>query len=674
MVGEKLYFKGKMGKRFKVVSPFTPKGDQPKAIRELSRGIKEGLKYQTLLGITGSGKTYTIAKVIEAVQKPTLVISHNKVLAAQLYHELKNFFPNNAVEYFISYYDYYQPEAYIPSRDIYIEKDCSINPVIDRMRHSATVSLLTRPDTIIVSSVSCIYGLGSPEHYRELSLRFTVGEEIDRDEVLRKLVTLGYERSSYEVRAGIFKVRGDTIDIYPADQEDHFIRVELFGDEVERITMHDYFNQKVLKEFDSYTVYPASHYATPYQQILRAVEGIERELEERIEYFLSQGKELEARRIEQRTRYDIELLLEIGHCKGIENYSRHLDGRKPGQPPYTLLDYFPDDFLVIIDESHVTIPQIKAMWRGDRARKYNLIEHGFRLPSAYDNRPLNFEEFLERVPQAIFVSATPGEFELSVSEKVVEQIIRPTGLLDPIVEVRPTEGQIDYLLSEIRERVRRNKRVLITTLTKRSAEELTNYLLEKGVKAKYMHSEIDSVERVEIIRGLRSGEFDVLVGVNLLREGLDLPEVSLVAILDADKEGFLRSKTALIQTMGRAARNVNGKVILFADKMTKAMKEAIEETERRRRIQEEFNKKHGITPKTVKREIESSIIEDAGLSALFRLKKKGVEKVPRSEEELLAEIERLTKEMKEAAKNWEFERAAELRDRIKELRKLLLPA
>ena len=674
MVGEKLYFKGKMGKRFKVVSPFTPKGDQPKAIRELSRGIKEGLKYQTLLGITGSGKTYTIAKVIEAVQKPTLVISHNKVLAAQLYHELKNFFPNNAVEYFISYYDYYQPEAYIPSRDIYIEKDCSINPVIDRMRHSATVSLLTRPDTIIVSSVSCIYGLGSPEHYRELSLRFTVGEEIDRDEVLRKLVTLGYERSSYEVRAGIFKVRGDTIDIYPADQEDHFIRVELFGDEVERITMHDYFNQKVLKEFDSYTVYPASHYATPYQQILRAVEGIERELEERIEYFLSQGKELEARRIEQRTRYDIELLLEIGHCKGIENYSRHLDGRKPGQPPYTLLDYFPDDFLVIIDESHVTIPQIKAMWRGDRARKYNLIEHGFRLPSAYDNRPLNFEEFLERVPQAIFVSATPGEFELSVSEKVVEQIIRPTGLLDPIVEVRPTEGQIDYLLSEIRERVKRNERVLITTLTKRSAEELTNYLLEKGVKAKYMHSEIDSVERVEIIRGLRSGEFDVLVGVNLLREGLDLPEVSLVAILDADKEGFLRSKTALIQTMGRAARNVNGKVILFADKMTKAMKEAIEETERRRRIQEEFNKKHGITPKTVKREIESSIIEDAGLSALFRLKKKGVEKVPRSEEELLAEIERLTKEMKEAAKNWEFERAAELRDRIKELRKLLLPA
>ncbi|RKQ63480.1 excinuclease ABC subunit B [Thermovibrio guaymasensis] len=663
-----------MGKRFKVVSPFTPKGDQPKAIRELSRGIKEGLKYQTLLGITGSGKTYTIAKVIEEVQKPTLVISHNKVLAAQLYHELKNFFPNNAVEYFISYYDYYQPEAYIPSRDIYIEKDCSINPVIDRMRHSATVSLLTRPDTIIVSSVSCIYGLGSPEHYRELSLRFTVGEEIDRDEVLRKLVTLGYERSSYEVRAGIFKVRGDTIDIYPADQEDHFIRVELFGDEVERITMHDYFNQKVLKEFDSYTVYPASHYATPYQQILRTVEGIERELEERIEYFLSQGKELEARRIEQRTRYDIELLLEIGHCKGIENYSRHLDGRKPGQPPYTLLDYFPDDFLVIIDESHVTIPQIKAMWRGDRARKYNLIEHGFRLPSAYDNRPLNFEEFLERVPQAIFVSATPGEFELSVSEKVVEQIIRPTGLLDPIVEVRPTEAQIDYLLSEIRERVKRNERVLITTLTKRSAEELTNYLLEKGVKAKYMHSEIDSVERVEIIRGLRSGEFDVLVGVNLLREGLDLPEVSLVAILDADKEGFLRSKTALIQTMGRAARNVNGKVILFADKMTKAMKEAIEETERRRRIQEEFNRKHGITPKTVKREIESSIIEDAGLSALFRLKKKGVEKVPKSEEELLAEIDRLTKEMKEAAKNWEFERAAELRDRIKELRKLLIPA
>ncbi len=663
-----------MARKFKVVSPFKPKGDQPKAIRELSEGIKKGLKYQTLLGITGSGKTYTIAKVIEEVQKPTLIISHNKVLAAQLYHELKSFFPNNRVEYFISYYDYYQPEAYLPSKDLYIEKDCSINPVIDRMRHSATVSLLTRPDTIIVSSVSCIYGLGSPENYRELSLQFNLGEEVDREEVLRKLVALGYERSSYEVKPGIFKVRGDVIDIYPADQEEHFIRVELFGDEVEKITMHDYFNQSVLKEFTSYTVYPASHYATPYAQILRAVESIRQELKERIDYFLKEGKELEARRIEQRTLYDIELLLEVGHCKGIENYSRHLDGRKPGEPPYTLLDYFPKDFLVIIDESHVTIPQIKAMWRGDRARKHNLVEHGFRLPSAYDNRPLNFEEFLERVPQAIFVSATPGEFELSVSEKVVEQIIRPTGLLDPEVEVRPTEGQIDYLLSQIKERVKRDERILITTLTKKSAEELTNYLIEKGIRAKYLHSEIDSVERVEIIRGLRSGEFDVLVGVNLLREGLDLPEVSLVAVLDADKEGFLRSRTALIQTMGRAARNVNGKVILFADKITKAMKEAIEETERRRKIQEEFNKKHGIVPKSVKRELEPSILEDAGLSALLRLKKKGIKEVPKSEEELLKEISRLEKEMKEAAKNWEFERAAELRDRIKELRKLLIPA
>ncbi|WP_457679028.1 excinuclease ABC subunit UvrB [Thermovibrio sp.] len=663
-----------MANRFKVVSPFKPRGDQPKAIKELSEGIKEGLRFQSLLGITGSGKTYTIAKVIEEVQKPTLVISHNKVLAAQLYHELKSFFPNNAVEYFISYYDYYQPEAYLPSKDLYIEKDCSINPVIDRMRHSATVSLLTRPDTIIVASVSCIYGLGSPEHYRELSLRFTVGEEVDRDEVLRKLVSLGYERNPYEVRPGIFKVRGDTIDVFPADTEDFFVRVELFGDEVESISLLEYFNQRVVKEFDSYTVYPASHYATPYQTVLRAVKSIEEELEERIDYFLSQGKELEARRIEQRTRYDLELLLEVGHCKGIENYSRHLDGRKPGEPPYTLLDYFPKDFLVIIDESHVTIPQIKAMWRGDRARKFNLVEHGFRLPSAYDNRPLNFEEFLQRVPQAIFVSATPGDFELSVSEKVVEQIIRPTGLLDPEVEVRPTEGQIDYLLSQILERVKRNERVLITTLTKKSAEELANYLLERGIKAKYLHSEIDPVERVEIIRGLRSGEFDVLVGVNLLREGLDLPEVSLVAILDADKEGFLRSRTALIQTMGRAARNVNGKVILFADRITKAMREAIRETERRRKVQQEYNRKHGITPKTVKREIESSIIEDAGLSALFKLKKKGVERIPKSEEELLAEIDRLTKEMKEAAKNWEFERAAELRDRIKELRKLLLPA
>jgi len=661
-------------KRFKVVSPFTPKGDQPKAIRELSEGIKRGLRFQTLLGITGSGKTYTIAKVIEEVQKPTLVISHNKVLAAQLYHELKNFFPENAVEYFISYYDYYQPEAYIPSRDLYIEKDCAINPVIDRMRHSATVSLLTRRDVIVVASVSCIYGLGSPDYYKNLSLRFTVGEEIERDEVIRKLVTLGYERSEYDLRPGIFKVRGDVIDIFPADTEDFFVRVELFGDEVDSIVMLDYFNQKLFKTFDSYTVYPASHYATPYSRIVEAVKSIEKELEERVAYFLKQGKELEARRLEQRTRYDMELLLEVGHCKGIENYSRHLDGRKPGEPPYTLLDYFPEDFLVVIDESHVTIPQIKAMWRGDRARKFNLVEHGFRLPSAYDNRPLNFEEFLQRVPQAIFVSATPGEFELSVSEKVVEQIIRPTGLLDPVVEVRKTEGQIDHLLSEIRERIKRNERVLVTTLTKRSAEELTEYLIEKGIKAKYMHSEIDSVERVEIIRGLRSGEFDVLVGVNLLREGLDLPEVSLVAILDADKEGFLRSTTSLIQTIGRAARNVNGKVILYADRITKSMKKAIEETERRRRIQEEYNKKHGITPQTVKRNLDSSILEDAGLLPFHKLKKKKGERIPRTEEELLEEIARLEREMKEAAKNWEFERAAELRDRIKELRKLLIPA
>ena len=658
--------------RFKVVSEFTPKGDQPKAIKQLVEGIRKNYRFQTLLGITGSGKTYTIAKVIEQVQKPTLVISHNKVLAAQLYHELKNFFPHNAVEYFISYYDYYQPEAYIPSKDLYIEKDCSINPVIDRMRHSATVSLLTRKDVIVVASVSCIYGLGSPEHYKNLSLRFTVGEEIDRDEVIRKLVTLGYERDEYDLRPGIFKVRGDTIEIYPADTEDHFIRVELFGDEVESIAMLEYFNRKVLKEFNSYTVYPASHYATPYSRIVEAVKSIERELEERVKYFLEQGKELEAKRLEQRTRYDMELLLEIGHCKGIENYSRHLDGRKPGEPPYTLLDYFPEDFLVVIDESHVTIPQLRAMWRGDWARKYNLVEHGFRLPSAYDNRPLRFDEFLERVPQVIFVSATPGEFELSVSEQVVEQIIRPTGLLDPEVEVRPTEGQIDYLLSEIKKRTARNERVLVTTLTKRSAEELSQYLIEKGIKARYMHSEIDSVERVEIIRGLRTGEFDVLVGVNLLREGLDLPEVSLVAILDADKEGFLRSATSLIQTMGRAARNVNGKVILFADRITPSMKKAIDETNRRRKIQEEYNKKHNITPKTVRRSLDASILEDAGLSALLKIRKKEKE-IPKNEEELLEMISKLEKEMKEAAKNWDFERAARLRDRIKELRKVLVP-
>ncbi|WP_456427072.1 excinuclease ABC subunit UvrB [Desulfurobacterium sp.] len=659
--------------KFKVKSQFKPAGDQPKAIEKLTEGLNRGLKYQTLLGITGSGKTFTIANVIEKVQKPTLVISHNKTLAAQLYHELKNFFPDNAVEYFISYYDYYQPEAYLPNRDLYIEKDCSINPVIDRMRHSATVSLLTRRDVIVVSSVSCIYGLGSPSFYSQLALRFGVGEEINRDDVIRKLVNLGYERSEFDMRPGIFKVRGDVIDIFPADVEDRFIRVELFGDEVDSITEQDYFDRRVIRNFDTYTVYPASHYVTPHEQLIRAVRSIEAELEERIRFFLEQDKIVEAKRIEQRTRYDIELLLEIGHCKGIENYSRHLDGRKPGEPPFTLLDYFPDDFLVVIDESHVTIPQIKAMWRGDRARKFNLVEHGFRLPSAYDNRPLNFEEFLERLNQVIFVSATPGPFEMEVSEQIVEQIVRPTGLLDPEVEVRKTEGQMEDLLSEIRERVKRNERVLVTTLTKRTAEELTDYLLDRGVRAKYLHSEIDSVERVEIIRALRLGEFDVLVGVNLLREGLDLPEVSLVAILDADKEGFLRSTTSLIQTMGRAARNVNGKVILYADRITDSMKKAIDETNRRREIQKAYNKKHGIEPTTVRREIDSSILEDAGIAPFFTIKVKE-EELPKTEEELFEEIARLEKEMKEAARNWEFEKAAKIRDRIKELRKLIVPA
>ncbi|WP_456484539.1 excinuclease ABC subunit UvrB [Desulfurobacterium sp.] len=659
--------------KFKVKSQFKPAGDQPKAIEKLTEGLNRGLKYQTLLGITGSGKTFTIANVIEKVQKPTLVISHNKTLAAQLYHELKNFFPDNAVKYFISYYDYYQPEAYLPNRDLYIEKDCSINPVIDRMRHSATVSLLTRRDVIVVSSVSCIYGLGSPSFYSQLALRFSVGEEINRDDVIRKLVNLGYERSEFDMRPGIFKVRGDVIDIFPADVEDRFIRVELFGDEVDSITEQDYFDRRVIRNFDTYTVYPASHYVTPHEQLIRAVRSIEAELEERIRFFLEQDKIVEAKRIEQRTRYDIELLLEIGHCKGIENYSRHLDGRKPGEPPFTLLDYFPDDFLVVIDESHVTIPQIKAMWRGDRARKFNLVEHGFRLPSAYDNRPLNFEEFLERLNQVIFVSATPGPFEMEVSEQIVEQIVRPTGLLDPEVEVRKTEGQMEDLLSEIRERVKRNERVLVTTLTKRTAEELTDYLLDRGVRAKYLHSEIDSVERVEIIRALRLGEFDVLVGVNLLREGLDLPEVSLVAILDADKEGFLRSTTSLIQTMGRAARNVNGKVILYADRITDSMKKAIDETNRRREIQKAYNKKHGIEPTTVRREIDSSILEDAGIAPFFTIKVKE-EELPKTEEELFEEIARLEKEMKEAARNWEFEKAAKIRDRIKELRKLIVPA
>jgi excinuclease ABC subunit B len=656
---------------FRIISEFEPSGDQPKAIEKLANGIEKGLKFQTLLGITGSGKTFTIANVIEKVQKPTLVISHNKTLAAQLYHELKHFFPNNAVEYFISYYDYYQPEAYIPNRDLYIEKDCSINPVIERMRHSATVSLLTRRDVIVVSSVSCIYGLGSPEFYSELALRFSVGEEIERTEVIRKLVNLGYERSDYEIKPGIFKVRGDTIEIYPADMEDYFIRIELFGNEIDSIEQVDYFNRRTVRQYTSYTVYPASHYVTPQEKLMMAIKSIETELEERIKFFKDNGKELEARRIEQRTRYDLELLMEIGHCKGIENYSRHLDGREPGEPPFTLLDYFPKDYLVIIDESHVTIPQIKAMWKGDYSRKFNLIEHGFRLPSAFDNRPLKFEEFLERLNQVIFVSATPGPFEMEVSEQVVEQIVRPTGLLDPEIEVRPTEGQMSDLLMEIKKRISKKERTLVTTLTKRTAEELSEYLIEKGIKTKYLHSEIDSVERVEIIRALRLGEFDVLVGVNLLREGLDIPEVSLVAILDADKEGFLRSATSLIQTIGRAARNVEGKVILYADRITKSMKIAIEETNRRRKIQEEYNREHGITPRTVKRKVDLSIMEDAGLQPFYTIKVN--EEIPSSEEELFARISELEKEMREAAKRWEFEKAAQIRDKIKKLRSILIP-
>ena len=656
---------------FRIISEFKPSGDQPKAIEKLANGIEKGLKFQTLLGITGSGKTFTIANVIEKVQKPTLVISHNKTLAAQLYHELKHFFPNNAVEYFISYYDYYQPEAYIPNRDLYIEKDCSINPVIERMRHSATVSLLTRRDVIVVSSVSCIYGLGSPEFYSELALRFSVGEEIERTEVIRKLVNLGYERSDYEIKPGIFKVRGDTIEIYPADMEDYFIRIELFGNEIDSIEQVDYFNRRTVRQYTSYTVYPASHYVTPQEKLMMAIKSIETELEERIKFFKDNGKELEARRIEQRTGYDLELLMEIGHCKGIENYSRHLDGREPGEPPFTLLDYFPKDYLVIIDESHVTIPQIKAMWKGDYSRKFNLIEHGFRLPSAFDNRPLKFEEFLERLNQVIFVSATPGPFEMEVSEQIVEQIVRPTGLLDPEIEVRPTEGQMSDLLMEIKKRISKKERTLVTTLTKRTAEELSEYLIEKGIKTKYLHSEIDSVERVEIIRALRLGEFDVLVGVNLLREGLDIPEVSLVAILDADKEGFLRSATSLIQTIGRAARNVEGKVILYADRITKSMKIAIEETNRRRKIQEEYNREHGITPRTVKRKVDLSIMEDAGLQPFYTIKVN--EEIPSSEEELFARISELEKEMREAAKRWEFEKAAQIRDKIKKLRSILIP-
>jgi len=655
-----------MGK-FKVVSEYVPRGDQPKAIRQLAEGVNKGYKFQTLLGATGTGKTFTIAHLIQEVQRPTLVIAHNKTLAGQLCSELKEFFPGNAVEYFVSYYDYYQPEAYIPHTDTYIEKDASINDEIDKLRHSATAALFERRDVVIVASVSCIYSLGSPVDYEKQVISLRPGMEKDRDEVIRKLVDIQFTRNEIDFHRGTFRVRGDILEIFPASFTEKAIRVEFFGDEIDRILEVDTLTGEILGERSHVSIFPASHYSTPKDKLEKAIKSIEEELERRLEELKRQDKVLEAARLEQRTKYDIEMLREMGYCKGIENYSLHLSGRRPGDPPFTLLDYFPEDYMIIIDESHVTLPQIHAMWGGDRSRKESLVEHGFRLPSAFDNRPLKFEEFEERINQIVFMSATPGPYELEKSSQVVEQIIRPTGLVDPEVEVRPVKGQIDDLIWEIKLRAQKDERVLVTTLTKRMAEDLTDYLREAGIRTRYLHSEILTLERLQILRDLRLGKFDCLVGINLLREGLDLPEVSLVAILDADKEGFLRSETSLIQTIGRAARNVEGKVIMYADTITESMARAINETNRRRKIQLEYNKKHGIVPKTVKKAVRDVIeaTKVAEESADY-LPDKDIRKM--SKKELKALLEDLEKQMKEAAKNLEFEKAAELRDMIFEIR------
>ncbi|GAB6931713.1 excinuclease ABC subunit UvrB [Calditerricola satsumensis] len=656
-----------MERPFQLVSEFKPMGDQPEAIRQLVEGIRRGEKHQVLLGATGTGKTFTMANVIAQVQKPTLVIAHNKTLAAQLCSEFKEFFPHNAVEYFVSYYDYYQPEAYVPQTDTYIEKDASINDEIDKLRHSATSALFERRDVIIVASVSCIYGLGDPREYRDLVVSLRVGMEKSRDEVLRRLVDIQYQRNDLNFTRGTFRVRGDVVEIFPASRTEQAVRVEFFGDEIERITEIDVLTGEVLAEREHVAIFPASHYVTSQATLQRALVSIEQELEERLAELRAQGKLLEAQRLEQRTRYDLEMLREMGYCPGIENYSRHLTGRAPSEPPYTLLDYFPDDYLIIIDESHVTIPQLRAMYNGDRSRKETLIEYGFRLPSAADNRPLKFEEFEQKVNQIIYVSATPGPYELEKAPYVVEQVIRPTGLVDPTIDVRPTKGQIDDLIGEIRQRVARNERVLITTLTKKMAEDLTDYLREVGIKVKYMHSEIKTIERMQLIRDLRLGVFDVLVGINLLREGLDIPEVSLVVILDADKEGFLRSETALIQTIGRAARNANGHVILYADRITEAMRRAIAETERRRKKQIAYNEAHGITPQTVRKAVRDIIqATHAAEPAADYLPEKEYARMTKREKQAL--IQRLEKEMKEAARRLEFERAAELRDLLFELK------
>ena len=651
---------------FQVVAPFEPMGDQPQAIEELAAGVENGQQAQVLLGATGTGKTYTIAKVIEKVQKPTLVIAHNKTLAAQLASEFKAFFPHNYVGYFVSYYDFYQPEAYIASTDTYIEKDASINDEIDELRHSATCSLFERRDVIIVASVSCIYGLGSPESYHEMVLSLHKGQTVERDAILKKLVSIRYERNDVAFERGQFRVRGDVIEVFPAGYNNRAVRIELFGDEVDRIVEFDVVTGEVYGERTHSMIFPASHYVTEDEDLKIAMKDIEAEMEEQVKKFKAEGKLIEAQRIEQRTRYDLEMMQEMGYCSGIENYSRHLTHRKAGDAPYTLLDYFPEDFLIVMDESHVTLPQLHAMYAGDRSRKVSLVENGFRLPSAFDNRPLTFEEFAARINQIIYVSATPGKYELEQAQQVAQQIIRPTGLLDPEIEVRPLEGQIDDLLAEIKLRIERHERVLVTTLTKKMAENLTDYFTEVGVKVRYLHSDIATIERAEIIHDLRAGEFDVLVGINLLREGLDMPEVSLIAILDADKEGFLRSDTSLIQIIGRAARNAHGHVIMYADRITDSMKRAIDETARRREIQQGYNKAHGITPKTIvkpiKPLIETTLVAESG--GKYEVKP-GKKKLTKKDRENL--IKTLTREMQQASRALEFERAAELRDMILEL-------